>query len=184
MKFVNRHSAVLTLLLITVCTLLLAGCKSILPVRSVPVENQAPLFAAPTFSPTQVIAAGATAPPQGSATKTAACTNLFQYISDLTYPDGSEVKPGEAMDKQWKVKNAGTCNWDATYSLKLVQGDAMSALSPQALVPARNNTETVISIQFTAPEEPGRYVSMWRTYASNGEPFGDILYIDIIVVAQ
>lgn len=103
---------------------------------------------------------------------------------DLTYPDGTEVKPGELIDKQWKVKNAGTCNWDEAYTLQLTGGSSMEAATPQSLVPARNGTETVISIQFTAPTEPGPYRSEWKAVGSNGQPFGDLLYMDIIVVAE
>ncbi len=162
---------------------LLVGCKSILPARSVPVEDQAALFKAPTFVPTMVVIAEPTPTPQASAAEGTDCTNLLQFIApDLTYPDGTEVKPGEAIDKQWKVKNAGTCNWDSTYTLQLMGGESMGAASPQALVPARNGTETVIAIQFIAPVEPGRYTSQWKAYGPGGQPFGDLLYMDITVV--
>lgn len=110
---------------------------------------------------------------------------MLQFIPpDLTYPDGTEVKAGELIDKQWKVKNAGTCNWDASYSIKLIGGDNMSAATEQALVPARNGTESVISIQFTAPEEPGRYYSQWKAVDPNGQVFGDMLFVDITVVKE
>jgi len=185
MKSKSRHSTFLSLLSLATLVIMLTGCQSILPVRSVPVQDQAPLYVAPTFQPTSVVVSGPTATPQSASAQTADCTNLLQYISpDVTYPDGTEVKPGEAIDKQWKVKNAGTCNWDASYSIQLTGGESMSATSPQALVPARNGTETIISIQFTAPLEPGHYTSQWKAFAPNGQPFGDMLYMDIIVTAK
>ena len=161
----------------------LTGCQSMLPVRSVPVEDQAPLYKAPTFSPT--LAPLTTPTVQTASTQESACSNMLQYIEpDLTYPDGTEVKPGEVIDKQWKVKNSGTCNWDASYSIRFVGGQDMNAQTEQALVPARNGTETVISIKFTAPEEPDRYYSQWKAFDAEGNAFGDMLYLDITVVKE
>lgn len=184
MLFGRKRPSVTLIFCLAALTLLMTGCKSILPSRSVPVEDQAALFKAPTFVPTSIVIAEPTPTSQSSASQGTECTNLLQYISpDLTYPDGTEVKPGEAIDKQWKVKNAGTCNWDSTYTLQMMGGESMGAASPQALVPARNGTETVIAVQFTAPTEPGRYTSQWKAYGPGGQPFGDLLYMDIVVVA-
>lgn len=182
MKLINRKPSFLNLLLLAALVFSLTGCKSILPKRSVPVEDQFPLFKAPTFQPTTPSLTVPTAAVEGASTQTVACTNLLQYVSDVTFPDFTEVKAGETIDKQWKVKNAGTCNWDATYSIQMTGGESMSSTSPQALVPARNGTETVISIQFIAPAEPGRYASMWKAFDPNGQPFGDMLYVDITVI--
>jgi hypothetical protein len=182
MKLANQNSAILRVLLLAALVFSLTGCKSILPQRSVPAEDQFPLFKAPTFQPTTQSLTAPTAAVEGASTQTAECTNLLQYVSDITYPDFTEVKPGETIDKQWKVKNAGTCNWDAAYSIQMTSGESMSSISPQALVPARNGTETVISIQFVAPDEPGRYSSFWKAFAPNGQPFGDQLYVDITVI--
>lgn len=183
MRFGSKYSSVTLIICLAALPFLLVGCKSILPARSVPVEEQAALFRAPTFLPTIEVIAEPTPTPQTSSAQVTECTNLLQFIApDLTYPDGTEVKPGQAIDKQWKVKNAGTCNWDSNYTLQLLGGESMGAASPQALVPARNGTETVIAVLFTAPTEPGRYTSQWKAYGPNGQPFGDLLYMDITVV--
>lgn len=185
MSFGRKLRSITLILCLAALSAFLVGCKSILPVRSVPVEDQVALFKAPTFMPTVAIVNAVTPTPQSSSTQGAECTDLLQFIApDLTFPDGTEVKPGQAIDKQWKVKNAGTCNWDSNYTLQLMGGDAMGAVSPQALVPARNGTETVIAVQFTAPTEPGRYTSQWKAYGPSGQPFGDLLYMDITVVAE
>jgi hypothetical protein len=185
MLFGRKRPSVALIFCLAALPVFLVGCKSILPSRSVPIEEQDALFKAPTFMPTSIMISPPTPTPETSSTQGAECTNMLQYISpDLTYPDGTEVKPGEAIDKQWKVKNAGTCNWDCTYTLQLMGGETMGAASPQALVPARNGTETVISVQFMAPITPGRYTSQWKAYGPNGQPFGDLLYLDITVAAQ
>ena len=179
MKRLNGSSIVAFLILASGLT----ACQALQPVRSVPVELQAPLYKAPTFLPTQP--SEATPTPQSQSGDLGVCTNMLQFIPpDLTYPDGTEVKAGDLIDKQWNVKNAGTCNWDASYSLKLIGGDNMAAATEQAHVPARNGTESVISIQFTAPEEPGRYYSQWKAVDPNGQVFGDMLFVDITVVKE
>jgi hypothetical protein len=176
----GRRISVISLAALAV---LLAGCQSMLPVRSVPVDDQAALYKAPTFVPT--LPSIATPTPKPENLQTSACTNMLQYIEpDLTYPDGTEVKPGEAIDKQWKVKNSGTCNWDASYSIRMIGGEDMGAITEQALVPARNGTETVISIKFVAPSEPDRHYSQWKAFDPDGNAFGDVLFVDIFVTDE
>lgn len=109
------------------------------------------------------------------------CQDNLTFLEDLTVPDGTYVDPGVVLDKRWKVKNSGTCNWDAQYRFKLVEGPAMSTISEQALFPARSGSEAVIRLVFVAPLEPGRYRSAWQAVSPEGETFGDPIYIEIIV---
>ena len=111
----------------------------------------------------------ATLPPDGTpagivtATPTAGpCTNDVEYIADLTVPDGTQFLPGEAFVKQWSVRNAGTCDWDAGYRLVLVSGNALGARSELALYPARAGLEAIIEVPMLAPAEPGAYTGRWQ----------------------
>jgi hypothetical protein len=108
-----------------------------------------------------------------------ACTNNLTYLQDLTIPDGSPVSSGSVLDKRWKVQNSGTCNWDERYRIKLVSGTEMGA-QEQTLYPARSGTELTIQIIFTAPEEPGTYQSGWQAVDPQGNPFGDLFYIQVV----
>lgn len=110
-----------------------------------------------------------------------ACEDNLTFLEDLTVPDGTYVDPGVVLDKRWKVINSGTCNWDAQYHFKLVEGPAMSTIAEQALFPARSGSEAVIRLVFVAPTEPGRYRSAWQAVSPEGETFGDPIYIEIIV---
>jgi hypothetical protein len=103
------------------------------------------------------------------------------YISDMSIPDGTQVKPGEKLDKRWEVENNGTCNWDQTYQLKLVAGSEMGVPAEQSLYPARGGSKAVIRMVFTAPQDPGTYRSAWQAFDPNGSPFGDPFYIEVIV---
>ena len=85
------------------------------------------------------------------------CQDNLTFVEDVTVPDGTYVDPGVVLDKRWKVKNSGTCNWDEDYRFRLVDGPAMNTIPEQALFPARSGTEAVIRLVFIAPEEPGRY---------------------------
>src|SRR5512133_2670296 len=169
--------------LVLIPCLLLAGCQSIGLTRTVPAEGQSPLFVAPTFQPTSSSVGQESSTPSAGETPQTACTDQLQWMYDLSIPDGSQVASGSILEKQWQVKNGGTCNWDESYSIKLTAGEALGASSPQQLVPARGGSEAVIQIQFVAPAEPGRYRSAWQAHNPAGQPFGDPIYIEIVVTA-
>lgn len=130
----------------------------------------------PTTTPTR---APTTAP---AVTGTPACTNELRFLEDATIPDGTAVIPAEGLDKRWVLENAGTCNWDETYSVRLISGPAMGASEMQALFPARSGTSFELRMHFTAPEDAGIYRSAWQAYDPGGEPFGETFYIEVVVI--
>lgn len=153
----------------TACCLLWAA--SCAPATSIP-----DIYRPPTAEPTSGVL------PQPTATDVPpACTNSLRFLEDLTIPDGTTVHPGERLDKRWLVQNDGTCNWDVRYRLRLVSGPEMGAGVEQALYPARGGTQALIRILFIAPQEPGAYRSAWQAYTPEGEPFGEAVFIDIVV---
>jgi hypothetical protein len=109
------------------------------------------------------------------------CTDSLRYVEDLSIPDGSQVSPGEKLDKRWTVENDGSCNWDQNYSLKLIAGPDMDASPEQALYPARTGSQATIRIIFTAPTELGVYRSAWQAHTPAGQPFGDPVFIEVQV---
>jgi hypothetical protein len=111
------------------------------------------------------------------------CRDNLVFIDDLSIQDGSVFPPGAHLDKRWKVENAGTCNWDRRYRMKLIAGSRLGVPAEQALFPARSGTQAVIRIVFTAPADPGNYRSAWQAYDPQGDPFGDPFFIDIVVEA-
>jgi hypothetical protein len=114
-------------------------------------------------------------------TPTPACKPDLTFIRDLTLPDGTVVLPEQQLDKRWQVENNGSCNWDMRYRLKLVAGPNLGAVVDQALYPARSNSQALIRITFTAPEEIGVHRSAWQAHDPQGEPFGDPIFIEIAV---
>lgn len=154
------------------------GCSELRPSRPIQAETQSSVFVAPPLAPipTVLIKVENTLP-----TQIADCKNELTYISDLTIPDGTHFDAGAKMEKQWQVKNSGTCNWMEGYSIHLVGGDAMGAAETQGLVPARSGSEAVLQVDFTAPQTPGEYNSSWQAFDPQGQAFGDKVFIQIIV---
>ena len=111
-----------------------------------------------------------------------ACTDDLWFFQDLTIPDGTQVSPGERLDKRWLVQNAGTCNWDERYQVRLEAGPNMGAPALQSLFPARSGVELIIRMIFIAPDEPGIYRSAWQAYDPNDQAFGDPFFIEIEVI--
>ncbi|MCC7360420.1 MAG: hypothetical protein IT317_13135 [Anaerolineales bacterium] len=149
-----------------------------------------PPEATATPNPDATNASPATASPEGPATAGVTptptdgpCANDVAYIADLSVPDGTAFEPGAALVKQWSVRNAGTCDWDAGYHLVLVSGNALGARSELALYPARAGLEAVIEVPMIAPAEPGTYTGRWQARDPNGNVFGDRIFITINVVA-
>jgi hypothetical protein len=143
-------------------------------------------FLPPTLVPTSV--PNPTATPMGSSVQgsntenpSTNCVDSLTFLSDVTIPDGTEVKAGSTIDKRWEVRNNGTCNWDDHYKVHLLAGNEMGVKPEQALFPARSGSTAVIRIVFTAPNEPGKHRSAWQAYNPNNQPFGDPFYIEILV---
>jgi hypothetical protein len=91
------------------------------------------------------------------------------------------VSPGEDLDKRWQVENNGTCNWEADYRVRHIAGPTMGVPSEQAIYPALSGTQAVIRMVFQAPEETGTYRSAWQAYDPQGVPFGDPIFIEVVV---
>jgi len=135
------------------------------PTRQVEVAPSTPLpTIAPTIDPDQ-------------------CVNSLTFIDDLTVPDNSSVPYGSTIDKQWRVQNSGTCNWNSAYRLRHTDGAALGAPEEIALYPARAGTQATIQIIFAAPFTDGEYESTWQAFDPNGLAFGEPIFIRILVAA-
>ena len=165
---------------ISLCLLLvgLAGCtEEPAPYRPPTIAVRPTLPYVATSTSTSVEQTVATLMP----TSTPACTDNLAFLENLSLPDGAVVHPGDVLDKHWLVENSGSCNWNESYRLKLLSGADLNAPIEQSLYPARSGTKAIIRIVFTAPDEPGTYQSAWQAYDPQGKPFGDPIYIHIVI---
>ena len=109
------------------------------------------------------------------------CTDNLSWLADVTYPDDTTVQPGQSIDKQWSVQNSGTCDWDARYTLRNINGETLGAPAEIPLYPARAGAQVILRIVFLAPSAAGTYRSEWQAINPDGEAFGDSVYIQLIV---
>lgn len=165
--------------LVLTVLIIFQGCTFSPPQRIPPPASDAPLFLPPTSAPLRT--ESSPIPELSQPTPTLPCVDMLTFIGDLTIPDGSIIQAGASIDKRWEVENSGTCNWESDYFLRLIAGDELGAGSQLALTPARSGTRTVIRILFQAPTEPGNYRSAWQAHNPQGQPFGDPIFIDIVV---
>ncbi len=173
-KFV---SICFSILQVGILCILGSACSASEPITVTPTQitPETTVIAQPTDVPV-------TQPPtQPPPTATPICTDNLLFIDDLTLPDGTVVTPGSSLDKRWLVQNNGNCNWDSRYRLRLIAGNALGAASEQALYPARAGMQATVRILFTAPLEPGEYLSEWQAFDANGIPFGQSFFIKFTV---
>ena len=99
--------------------------------------------------------------------------DALQFLSDVTYPDGSPVNRSNTFVKTWRIKNIGTCSWKPSYALVFASGDSMSGPSAVALTRNVNPGETIeISVTLTAPNKEGNFRGYWKLRNASGVLFG------------
>ena len=99
----------------------------------------------------------------------------------MTIPDYTPVEPGQRIDKIWRVRNSGTCPWDAGYLLAYAGGDQMGAPPSQAVVNTPPGGTADIQVTMYAPGSPGTYQGTWRMRDASGQPFGTPLTVIVTV---
>jgi hypothetical protein len=148
------------------------------------VLTQTALFA-PTITPTSTATATlALASPTLStgvtSIPTVACYRL-SYAADVSIPDNTPMTPGQTFTKTWKVRNTGTCAWDAGFKFAFTSGNAMGGVTYTLPQSVASNAEIDISIAMTAPNTTGTLKGNWRMSTAAGAYFGDEVYVQIVV---
>jgi hypothetical protein len=114
------------------------------------------------------------------ANPTSSC-NMMSYVNDVTIPDNTPMTPGQTFTKTWKVKNSGTCPWEAGYKLAFTGGDAMSGETYTLTESVPANAQVELSVPMTAPNKTGSIRGNWRMSTTTGQFFGDEVYLVILV---
>jgi hypothetical protein len=157
-----------------------ACAPAVTPTPFRPPTQPGPTSVLPTTTPIPQLF---TAVPTITITPTIAgpCTNNLSFLNDVTIPDDTSILPGSSIDKQWMVQNSGSCSWDSTYRLKWIGGDPLGANTEQLLYPAKAGTQATLRIEFSAPFTEGPYESAWQAVGPDGNVFGDLIFIKIVV---
>ncbi len=128
-----------------------------------PSASQTPTPPAPSVSPTG---------PTGELSPTP-CADYAAFVEDVTIRDNTLVMPGTGFVKIWRLQNAGTCIWDATYTTTFIGGERMEASSPVHLTTTVIPGATVdLAVDMVAPETPGTYQGFWKLIGRGGNYFG------------
>jgi hypothetical protein len=114
-----------------------------------------------------------TLPSTSTPTPAPACTNQAKFIADITIPDNTNLAPGAAFTKTWRLQNSGTCAWDENYKIVFVGGAPLSNPTPQSVPGIVAPGATVdLSLDLVAPGAPGTYKSDYQLRSPQNEHFG------------
>jgi hypothetical protein len=152
------------------------------PTPSQPIE--------PTISGVTAVASTATSATQTQpapqvtnalGTTVALCDSLT-FVEDVNVPDDTNMSPGQDFIKTWRVRNTGSCPWGEGYELVYAEYENEMSGQPQPLTEVvQPGQEVEISVQFTAPDQIGNYLSAWQMSNPAGVTFEDIIFVKIIV---
>jgi len=155
----------------------------------------APAATTPTTTPTD--AAGAATTPAATETipyqtptaspipTQANCTDSALFVADVTIADDSAVQPGQAFTKTWRLRNTGTCTWNAAYTLALNGGDQLASPAAVALTETAPGATLDLSVPLKAPTADGFYTGLYEIRNPQGKaiPIGltTVLWVKIAV---
>ncbi|KAL8118394.1 protein JOKA2-like isoform X2 [Apium graveolens] len=99
--------------------------------------------------------------------------------------DGTIITPSTQFTKIWRMKNNGSVVWPHGTHFVWIGGNLFSkTISCDLKIPAEGfpvDKEIDIAVDFTAPVQPGRYVSYWRMSTPSGHKFGQRVWVLIQV---
>jgi hypothetical protein len=111
-----------------------------------------------------------------------------QFVADVTISDNTAVQPGQTFIKTWRLVNNGACPWPPDTQLVYVDGAAMQGLSTPLGQTIEPGQSVDISVQLTAPTDPGTYRGLWMLANASGrfglgDTGGDPFWVQVQVQA-
>ena len=103
------------------------------------------------------------------------------FVSDVTIPDGIVLAPGTVFTKTWELRNTGSCAWLTTYSMTFLGGHKMGGSNTEINQFVKPGETARISVTLKAPYGPGVYIGYWILSNKAGIPFGQRVFILIVV---
>ncbi len=124
-----------------------------------------------TPSATQILE---TVTPASTSPPSASCNQALPGVPiDVTIPDDTKLRPGEAFTKTWRLQNVGTCPWTSDYSIVWFSGERLEAPLEVSINETITYGQSVdLSVDMEAPESQGTYQSNWKLRDPSGALFG------------
>lgn len=107
---------------------------------------------------------------------TAGRVDEARYVSDVTIPDGTVLRPGQVFIKTWRVRNSGNTTWDNRYSFAHFGDERLGALAAIPLPRVAPGREVNLSLRMIAPLQPGTYRSTYKFKNPSGQWFEFEMY--------
>jgi hypothetical protein len=184
----KTQRAIIAAILVLVLAMLACAFNPPLPTMIPTTVSQAGASAVPSIppaasnvpGPTDTIAPAASDVPDVSGP--GECTLNAKFVQDVTIPDGTELGPGAAFVKVWRMRNTGTCTWEAGTKLVFSSGDQMGGPADVPVTtPVAPGSEVDISANLSAPSTPGAYQGKWQLRDQKGTFFGSAIWVKIVV---
>jgi hypothetical protein len=134
-----------------------------------------------TSASAQVTSGGPTGAGAASTSATTSVCLNASYVADVTIPDYTQLEPGQAFVKTWRVRNSGTCAWEENTQLVFSRGESMGAPANIAVGALAPGAVTEISVDMTAPQTNGTLSGYWNFTDNNGSHFGTWLSVVVRV---
>jgi len=110
------------------------------------------------------------------------------YVDDVTIPDNTVLEPAQKFTKVWRLKNVGTCTWEAGTTLEFSGASQMNGPASSAITYSVAPGESIdVSVNLEAPTIKGSYIGYWLLRSETGELFGignegnGVFYVKIVV---
>ena len=116
--------------------------------------------------PQAIVLVTPTPPPD--LTATAAACKLAAQVTDVSVPDGTQFKPGDAFVKVWRFLNSGNCPWEKNSKLIYQSGDKLGPDSVP-MDAAEVGASVDVSMTMKAPQAFGAYKEVWAFQRPSGE---------------
>lgn len=108
-------------------------------------------------------------------------------LTFLEHPSGdannTEMGPGEAFEKVWRVQNTGTCTWDSSYRVVHIEGARMGGAPTQIQGTVAPGQTYDVAVKLVAPLKAGTYQARWQMQNGQQRAFGERLPVSIRVRA-
>lgn len=88
-----------------------------------------------------------------------------QFVKDITYPDGSEVKVGSRFTKIWEIQNIGSIPWIDRYLERVGPFEGLGRLTSPRIVRipyTLPGDKCQIAVRLRAPDYPGTSEAKWK----------------------